>query len=87
MSTNLIGQGITLVCLLTFVAAVLWWTHALNRRRLLRLADLLDEHSGEVTGFRILRLEGHYQGRPVSFRIRMASVDGLLAVSRSLERA
>jgi len=73
VSTNLIGQGIALVCVLALVAGTLWWTHSLNRRRLLRLAELLDEHGGEVTGFQVLLLEGHYQGRPVSFRIRLPS--------------
>jgi len=70
---GLFGQMITLVCLLALIAGILWWTHSLNRRRLLRLTELLDERGGEVTGFPILLLEGHYQSRPVSFRIRLPS--------------
>jgi hypothetical protein len=68
-----LGQTIIYVCLLALVAGILWWTHSLNRRRLLRLTELLDERGGEVTGFPVLMLKGHYQGRPVSFRIRLPS--------------
>jgi len=71
--TDLLGQMITLIGLLALIAGILSWTHSLNRRRLLRLAELLDERGGEVTGFQVLLLEGHYQSRPVSFRIRLPS--------------
>ena len=70
---GLFAQMITLVCLLALVAGILWWTHSLNRRRLLRLVELLDERGGEVTGFPMLLLKGHYHSRPVSFRIRLPS--------------
>jgi hypothetical protein len=71
--TDLIWKSITVVGTLAVIFGGVWWTYSLNRRRLLRLAELLDERGGEVTGFQILLLEGHYQGRPVSFRIRLPS--------------
>ena len=71
--SDLAGQIITFAGVLALIGAILWWTWSSSRRRLLRLAELLDERGGEVTGFPILWLEGHYQGQRVALGIHMPS--------------
>jgi len=46
---------------------VLYAAGASRRKRLLPLASILDEGSGEVTGFIRSTLAGHFRGREVSF--------------------
>jgi hypothetical protein len=63
-------EPVTIFVLLAGVFfAFLYFHRQYNRRRLLSLAGILDEHPTDVRGWFGFRLEGHFRGREASFRI------------------
>jgi hypothetical protein len=65
-----LSPPVLFVIFIVVFAGVLVAMRVYNRKRLLPLAELLDEHSGEVTGAFTFTLAGHFRGREAAFTIR-----------------